>query len=64
MFVLLVTNSSQSICIMFLVSLWFYYLKYLTNETEFVLCLAVLENSVLPIGWDSSHAMLKATLEL
>ena len=32
-------------------------------ETEFVLFLAVLENSVLPMGWDSSHATLKVTSE-
>ena len=32
---------------------------FLTYETEFVLNLAVLENSVLPMGWDSSHATLK-----
>ena len=27
-----------------------------TYETEFILFLAVLENSLLPMGWDSSHA--------
>ena len=32
-------------------------LSYLWEE--FVLFLAVLENSVLPMGWDSSHAALK-----
>ena len=34
---------------------------YLT-ETEFVLCLAVLANSVLPMGSGSSHETLKVTL--
>ena len=38
-------------------------LSLFTYETEFVLFLAVLENSVLPMGWDSSHA-LKVTSEL
>ena len=33
-------------------------------ETEFVLFSVVLENSVLPMGWDSSHATLKVTSEL
>ena len=28
---------------------------FLTSETEVVLYLAVLENSVLPMGWNSSH---------
>ena len=37
---------------------------FLTYETEFVLFLAVLENSVLPIGRDSSHGTLKVTSEL
>ena len=38
-----------------------YYLEdmLLTYETEFVLFLAVLENSVLPMGWDSSHETSK-----
>ena len=35
----------------------------LTYETEFVLYLAVMENSVSPIGWDGSHATLKVTSE-
>ena len=35
--------------------------QFLIYETEFVLFLAVLENSVLPMGWDSSHAMLIKT---
>ena len=34
------------------------FLSFLTYETEFVLFLAVLGNSVLPMGWDSSHATL------
>ena len=34
---------------------------FLTFETEFVLFLAVLENSVLPMGWDSSHETLNMT---
>ena len=32
---------------------------FLTYETEFVLILAVLENSVWPMGCDSSHVPLK-----
>ena len=39
-------------------------LSLLTYETVFVPVLAVLENSVLPMGWDSSHATLKVTSEL
>ena len=35
-----------------------------TNETEFVLFLAVLKNFILPMGWNSSHATLKVTSEL
>ena len=44
-----------------LASKWYIYLKliYLTYETEFVLFLAVLENSVLPMGWHSSYEKLK-----
>ena len=38
--------------------------NFLTYETEFVLFLAVLENSVLPMGLDSSNATLKVTSEL
>ena len=34
------------------------YYYFLTYETEFVLFLAVLENSVLPMGWDSSRETL------
>ena len=34
---------------------------FFTYETEFVLFLAVLDNSVLPMGLDSSHATLKVT---
>ena len=34
-------------------------IHFLTYETEFVLFLAVLENAVLPMGWDSSHGTLK-----
>ena len=37
---------------------------FLSYATEFVLFLAVLENSVLPMGWDSSHATLIVTSEL
>ncbi|MEW8487905.1 MAG: hypothetical protein AB2705_22245 [Candidatus Thiodiazotropha sp.] len=37
---------------------------FLTYEAEFVLFLAVLENSVLPIGWDSSHTTFKVTSKL
>ena len=37
---------------------------FLTYETELVLFLVVLENFVLPIGWDSSHMLLKVTSEL
>ena len=33
--------------------------NFLTCEIEFVLFLAVLQNSVLPMGLDSSHATLK-----
>ena len=33
---------------------------FLMCETEFVLFLAVLGNSVLPMGWDISHSMLKS----
>ena len=40
------------------------WLTFLTYETEFVLFLAMLENSVLLMGWDSSHATLKVTSEL
>ena len=36
-------------------------MAFLTYETEFVLFLAVLENSVLPMGLDSSHATLNVT---
>ena len=36
---------------------------FLTYETEFVLFLALLESSVLPMGLDSSHATLKLTSE-
>ena len=36
---------------------------FLIYETEFVQFLAVLENSVLPMDWDSSHATLKVTSE-
>ena len=39
-------------------------IPFLTYETEFVLFSAVLENSVLPMGWDSSHATLKVTSDL
>ena len=38
--------------------------SFFTYETEFVLFSVVLENSVLPIGWDSSHVTLKVTSEL
>ena len=43
--------------------------SFLTYETEFVLFLFVLflavrGNSVLPIGWGSSHATLKVSPEL
>ena len=38
--------------------------SFLTYETEFVLFLVALENSVLPMGWDSSHPTLKVTSEL
>ena len=34
---------------------------FLTYETAFVLFLAMLENSVLPMGCDSSHETLKVT---
>ena len=37
---------------------------FLTYETELVLFLAMLENSVVPLGWDSSHATLNVTSEL
>ena len=37
--------------------------SFLTCETDFVLCLAVVEDSVLPMGEDSSHATLKVTSE-
>ena len=37
---------------------------FLIYETEFVLFLGVLENSVLPMGWDSSRGTLKVTSEL
>ena len=37
---------------------------FLTYDTEFVLVLAMLGNSVLPMGWDSLHATLKVTSEL
>ena len=36
--------------------------KFLTSETEFVLFLAVLENSVLPMGCDSSHETRKSDI--
>ena len=38
--------------------------SFLTYETAFVLILAVLENSVLPMGWGSSHATLTVMSEL
>ena len=31
-------------------------IMFLIYETELVLFSAVLKNSVLPVGWDSSHA--------
>ena len=37
---------------------------FLTFETEFVLLLAALTNSVLPMGRDISHATLNVTSEL
>ena len=36
-------------------------LLFLTYKTEFVLFLAVLENSVMPMGCDSSHKTGKVT---
>ena len=39
-------------------------ISFLTYETEFVLFLVMLENSVLSMGWDSSHETLKVTSEL
>ena len=36
---------------------------FLTYQIEFVLLLAVLEKSLLPLGWDSSHATFKVTSE-
>ena len=36
---------------------------FLTYETEFGLFLAVLENFILSMGWDESHATLKVTSE-
>ena len=38
---------------------WAYDICFLTYEKEFVLFLAALENSVLPLGWDSSYDTLK-----
>ena len=38
--------------------------SFLTYEREFVLGLVMLENSVLPMGWDSLHTALKVMLEL
>ena len=35
----------------------------LHDRTEFVQHLAVPENSILPIGWDSSYTKLKETSE-
>ena len=40
------------------------FLIFLTFDAEFVLVLMVLENSVLPMDWDSLHATLKVTSEL
>ena len=37
--------------------------NYMNYETEFVIFLGVLENSVLPMGLDSSHTTLKVTSE-
>ena len=37
--------------------------SFLTYETEFVLFLAVLENSDLPMGLDISHATFRVTPE-
>ena len=38
--------------------------KFLNYGTELVLFLAVLENSALTMGYDSSHATLNVTSEL
>ena len=43
---------------------FYYEMFFLTYETDFVLFLAVLENSALPKGWDSSHATFYVTSEL
>ena len=37
---------------------------FLTYVAAFGLFLALLENSALPMGWDSSHATLKVTPEI
>ena len=49
-----------------LIFLWASRARYafLTNETDFVLFLAVLANPVLPMGWNSSHTTLKVTPEI
>ena len=39
-------------------------MPFLTYETEFILFLAVLENSVIPMAWESSQATFKVTSEL
>ena len=38
--------------------------EFLTYETAFFLFIAALENSVLPMGWDTSHTTLQVTSEL
>ena len=40
------------------ISVFFCFVFFLTYGIEFVLFLAVLENSVLPMGWDSPHKTL------
>ena len=37
---------------------------FLTYETEFAVFLAVLENSVLPMGRENTHATFKVTSEV
>ena len=41
-----------------------YIMHFLIYETEFVLFLAMLENSAMPMDWDSSYATLTVTSEL
>ena len=44
--------------------MYMYKITFSNYEAEFVLFVAVLENSVLPTGCDSCHETLKVTSEI